>query len=84
LGSFADLEGFLHHVDDTPHSLNDVIGLGRVFDFLLELGATSGVAGAFTEAVGEVATASVVEVAVKEPNQISTGEEYLGPLSGFW
>jgi hypothetical protein len=43
------------------------------FDFLLELGAASGVAGAFTEAVGEVATASVVEVNVKEPKQISTG-----------
>jgi hypothetical protein len=30
-------------------------------------GATSGVVVAFTEAVGEVAAASVVEVAVKEP-----------------
>jgi hypothetical protein len=40
---------------------------------LLELGAASGVTGAFTEDVGEVATASVVEVAVKEPKQISTG-----------
>jgi hypothetical protein len=46
---------------------------GWVFDFLLELGAASGVAGAFTEAIGEVAATSVVEVAVKEPKQISTG-----------
>jgi hypothetical protein len=40
---------------------------------LLELGAASGVTEAFTEAVGEVATTSVVEVVVKEPKQISTG-----------
>jgi hypothetical protein len=33
----------------------------------------SKVAGASTKAVGEVAAASVVEVAVKEPKQISTG-----------
>jgi hypothetical protein len=50
---------------------------GWVFDFLLELGAASGVAGAFTEDIREVATASVVEVAVKElkkePKQISMG-----------
>jgi hypothetical protein len=46
---------------------------GWVFDFLLELGAASGVAGAFTEVVEEVAAASVVEVAVNEPKQISTG-----------
>jgi hypothetical protein len=44
-----------------------------VFDFLLELGAASCVVGAFMEVVEEVATASVVEVAVKEPKQISTG-----------
>jgi hypothetical protein len=40
---------------------------------LPKLGAASEVVGAFTEAVGEVAAASVVEVAVKEPKQISTG-----------
>jgi hypothetical protein len=40
---------------------------GWVFDFLLELGAAWGVVRAFREAVGEVAAASVVEVAVKEP-----------------
>jgi hypothetical protein len=45
---------------------------GWVFDFLPELGAAPQVVGAFTEAVGEVAAASVVEVAVKEPKQIST------------
>jgi hypothetical protein len=39
---------------------------------LLELGVASGVAGAFMEAVEEVAAASMVEVAVKEPKQIST------------
>jgi hypothetical protein len=44
-----------------------------VFDFLLALEVATGVAGAFTETVGEVSTASVVEVAVKEPKQISTG-----------
>jgi hypothetical protein len=46
---------------------------GWVFDFLLELGAALEVTWAFTEAVSEVAAASVVEVAVKEPKQISTG-----------
>jgi ubiquinone biosynthesis protein UbiJ len=39
----------------------------------LELEATPDVAETFTEAVGEVATTSVVEVAVKELKQISTG-----------
>jgi hypothetical protein len=33
----------------------------------------TGVAGTFVETVGEVTAASVVEVAVKEPKQISTG-----------
>jgi hypothetical protein len=48
--------------------------LGRwVFDFLKELGAASKVVGASTEAAGEVVTTSMVEVAVKEPKQISTG-----------
>jgi hypothetical protein len=46
---------------------------GGLFDFLPELGVASKVAGASTKAVGEVAAASVVEVAVKEPKQISTG-----------
>jgi hypothetical protein len=40
---------------------------------LPEQGAASEVTGAFTEAVGEVAAASVVEVDVKEPKEISTG-----------
>jgi hypothetical protein len=40
---------------------------GWVFDFLPELGATSEVVGAFTEAVGEVTATSVVEVAMKDP-----------------
>jgi hypothetical protein len=39
----------------------------------LELGAATGVAGIFAATVGEVAATSVVEVAVKEPKQISTG-----------
>jgi hypothetical protein len=38
----------------------------------LELGAATGVAVIFTTTVEEVAAASVVEVAVKEPKQIST------------
>jgi hypothetical protein len=46
---------------------------GWVFDFLPELGTASEVAGASTKAVGEVAAASAVEVAVKKPKQISTG-----------
>jgi hypothetical protein len=46
---------------------------GWVFDFWPELGPTPDIAGTFTEAVGEVAATSVVEVAVKEPKQISTG-----------
>jgi hypothetical protein len=46
---------------------------GWIFDFLLELGAVTGVGGAFTETVTEVTATSVVEVAVKEPKQISTG-----------
>jgi hypothetical protein len=41
--------------------------LGRwVFDFLLELGAATGVTGAFTKTVKELATASVVVVAIEE------------------
>jgi hypothetical protein len=43
---------------------------GWVFDFRLELGPVTGVAEIFTMTVGEVATASLVEVAVKEPKQI--------------
>jgi hypothetical protein len=46
---------------------------GWVFDIRLELGAVTGVAGTFTEAVGEVAATSVVVVVVKEPKQISIG-----------
>jgi hypothetical protein len=46
---------------------------GWVFDFWLELRAATGITGAFMETVGEVAAASVVEVVVKEPKQISTG-----------
>jgi hypothetical protein len=46
---------------------------GWVFDFLLKLGVASSVAGVFKKAVWEVAAASVVEVAAKEPKQISTG-----------
>jgi hypothetical protein len=37
-----------------------------VFDFLLELGVATGVAGAFTGTVGEVAAVSVVGVAMME------------------
>jgi hypothetical protein len=40
---------------------------------LLKLGVATGVAGAFTKVVREVATARVVEVAMKEPKQISMG-----------
>jgi hypothetical protein len=53
---------------------------GRVFDFLPELGATSDVVGTFTEAVGEVAAASAVEVVMKESKQISTGLERMSAM----
>jgi hypothetical protein len=46
---------------------------GWVFDFLLELGAASRIAGAFIEAIDEVAAANMVEVAMKEPKHISMG-----------
>jgi hypothetical protein len=46
---------------------------GWVFDFLPELGAALEIVEAFTDVVGEVVAASVVEVAVKEPKQISMG-----------
>jgi ubiquinone biosynthesis protein UbiJ len=45
---------------------------GWVFDFLSKLGVTSDVVETFTEAIGEVAATRLVEVAVKEPKQIST------------
>jgi hypothetical protein len=45
----------------TPGTLS-LVGGGGVFDFLSELGATSEVVGAFTEATGVVAAASAVEV----------------------
>jgi hypothetical protein len=38
------------------------------------------VAGTFTEAVGEVVAASVVEVAVKEPKQISMGSARMSAM----
>jgi hypothetical protein len=53
---------------------------GWVFDFFLELGAASKVAGASTEATGEVAATSAVEVAVKEPKQISTGSARMSAM----
>jgi hypothetical protein len=40
---------------------------------LPELEVATGVTGALTETVREVTASSVVEVAVKEPKQISTG-----------
>jgi hypothetical protein len=53
---------------------------GWVFDFFPELGTASKVAGASTEAVGEVAATSAVEVSVKEPKQISTGLERMSAM----
>jgi hypothetical protein len=68
------LEGFLHHVDDALHPVDDVVGFGRVgLRFLVGAGGTLEVVGAFTGAIGEVAAASAVEVMVKEPKRISTG-----------
>jgi hypothetical protein len=55
--------------------------LGRwVFDFWPELGSTPNIAGTFTEAVGEVAAASVVKVVVKEPKQISMGSARMSAM----
>jgi hypothetical protein len=45
--------------------------VGWVFDFRSEAGAATGDVGIFTAIAGEVAAASVVEVAMKEP-KIST------------
>jgi hypothetical protein len=74
LGSFIDLEGFLHHVDDAHHALTVVVGLGRGgLRLFARAGGGVRVVVAFTKAFGEVAATSVVEVAVKEPKQISTG-----------
>jgi hypothetical protein len=75
------LEGFLRHVDDVLHPLDDVVGFGRVGLRLL-VGAGGGVRGrwAFTEAVGEVAAASAVEVVVKEPKQISMGSARMSAM----
>jgi hypothetical protein len=53
---------------------------GWVFDFLLVQGATLEVAGTFSAAVGEVAAASVVEVAVKDPKHISTGLAWMSSM----
>jgi hypothetical protein len=53
---------------------------GWVFDFLPELRVASKVAWATTEANGEVAAASVVEVTVKEPRQISMGSTRMSAM----
>jgi hypothetical protein len=52
----------------------------QIFDFLPELGAASKVTGASTEAAGEVTAASGVEVAVKEPKQISTASARMSAI----
>jgi hypothetical protein len=81
LSSFVDLEGFLHHVDDALHPLDKVIGFGRVgLRLSVRAGGDADVAGTFTEAVGEVVAASVVEVAVKEPKQISIGSARMSAM----
>jgi hypothetical protein len=47
---------------------------------LVGAGAASEVVGASTEPVGDVAAASVVEVVVKEPKQISTGSARMSAM----
>jgi hypothetical protein len=73
LGSLADLEGLLHHVDDALHSLNNVIGFGWAGNAKSETGTATGVTEIFTAVTGEVAAADTAKVAVKKPKQISTG-----------
>jgi hypothetical protein len=53
--------------------MDDIIEFGRVgLRLLVGAGAALDVTGAVTEVVGDVVAASTVEVAVKEPKQIST------------
>jgi hypothetical protein len=81
LTSFIDLEGFLHHVDDALHPLDKVIGSGWVgIRLSAGAGGTPDVAWTFTEVIGEVSAASVVEVAVKESMQISTGSARMSAM----
>jgi hypothetical protein len=73
--------GVLHHVDDALHPLDEIIGFGWVgLRLFARAGAASEVAGALTEAAGEVAPTSVVEVAVKEPKQIYTGSARMSAM----
>jgi hypothetical protein len=51
-----------------------------VFDSRPELGAAPNVVGTFVEVVGEVISASRVEVVVKEPKQISTGSARMSTM----
>jgi hypothetical protein len=53
---------------------------GWVFDFSPELGTAFNVIGASTEAASEVAAACEVEVAMKEPKQISTGSARMSTI----
>jgi hypothetical protein len=74
LSSLVDLEGVLHHVDDTLHPLNKVVGFVRwVSDARSEAGVATGVTATRSAAAREAAAARTGEVVVKELKQISTG-----------
>jgi hypothetical protein len=53
---------------------------GWEFDSWSELGAAPDATGTFAEVAGEVAAAIRVEVAVKEPKQISTGSARMSAM----
>jgi hypothetical protein len=73
LGSLTDLEG-LHHVNDAFHSLNNVIGFVQVgLQLQIGSGGSDGCRRDLHNDHREVTAASVVEVAMKEPKQISMG-----------
>jgi hypothetical protein len=62
------------------HRVNLVREALKSIDTRSEIGTTTGVVGIFTAVVGEVAAADTVEVAMKEPKQISMGLERMSAM----